>query len=71
MSEGRRKLKLTKTAKNRYIARASGECPYCHSEDITGHSIEVDGSGASQEITCVCGRSWYDIYRLVDIEEAE
>lgn len=63
--------KLTQTAKRTYITSTYGRCPYCQSENIVGHSVEIDGNGANQYVSCECGRSWYDIYRLVDIEETE
>ena len=43
--------------------------PKCKSDDITGDSVEVDGGGASQDVSCnVCDSSWTDVYRLVDVE---
>jgi len=61
---------LTKKEKAEYVDSGYSRCPYCGSEDITGHSPEIDGAGASQEVTCeVCSRGWFDLYVLTDIIE--
>lgn len=46
--------------------RAQGaSCPACESEQIQGHSIEVNAGRAHQEIDCLdCGASWSDDYAL-------
>lgn len=48
-------------------------CPFCNSDAIEGiKSVDVDGTSATQEITCAnCGKSWYDLYKLIGYEEIE
>jgi len=65
--------KLTKKQKKAYLANSSN-CPYCHSPDIGGGFVEIDGDTAWQRITCnnpSCSESWDDIYSLSDIQEVE
>lgn len=54
-----------------YVERGSHDCPYpdCDSEFVTGGSVDIDCENASQKCICdKCGRSFIDIYRLVDVE---
>ena len=63
---------LTDEQKQHYIARRGTRCPFCQCEDIEGSSVEIDAGSASQDITCLndkCGKSWTDIYQLIDVEE--
>lgn len=54
----------------RYLTNP-GKCPYCQSTDITGDSIEVDGDGASQHISCShCHEQWIDTYELTGFQPA-
>lgn len=54
--------------KNKYLKR-SHQCLNCGSDDIEGDFVEVDGGGASQDITCLkCYSSWTDVYILTDVE---
>ena len=47
-----------------YVVHA-GHCPFCGSEDIEGDGVDVDGDGATQEVSCSsCEASWYDTYQL-------
>ena len=63
---------LTAWQKKHYIENTSSQCPYCHSDNITGSAVEVDADSAWQEVSCTdCERSWQDIYKLVDVEEIE
>mgnify|MGYP001612083688 CR=1 FL=1 len=67
------KESLTKQDIKRYLKTPS-KCPYCGSPDITGKSIDVDGSTATQEVGCDandCGRSWIDVYTLTGVMETE
>ena len=60
---------LTASRKRSYLRHGS-TCPYCGSDAITGGSVDIEGAGASQEVSCQeCGRSWRDVYRLVNVEE--
>ena len=41
----------------------SDHCPTCDSTNIEGDSVDIDGSGAMQDVYCTeCGTSWTDIY---------
>lgn len=61
---------LTEEEKIDYIEGGYGECPYCGSTDIVGHSVEISGNSAYQDVTCSdCNRKWCDSYVLVDILE--
>lgn len=52
-----------------YVARLGNVCPFCQSPAITGHSIEVDGAEARQEVTCYdCDSGWFDVYELKGYE---
>ena len=52
-----------------YAALLGNVCPFCQSPSITGHSIEVDGAEAKQEVTCLdCGSAWLDVYELKGYE---
>ena len=45
--------------------RDAGGCPRCDSGDLKGHSVEVEGDMAFQDITCLaCGFVYYDKYVL-------
>jgi hypothetical protein len=47
-----------------------GQCPRCGSGDINGGFIEVDGAGASQEVSCNdCNAKWIDLYKLVGYQK--
>ncbi|HCE42884.1 MAG TPA: hypothetical protein DET40_05000 [Lentisphaeria bacterium] len=64
------KTEAISAEKKRSYLRHGGKCPYCGSESITGESVDIEGTGASQEVSCKeCGRSWRDVYRLVNVEE--
>ena len=55
---------LTPSSDAEYL-KDPGACPLCHSEDIEGHDINVDGNEAWQEVVCLrCGYQWHDIYEL-------
>ena len=61
---------LTPKVRADYVRRGGGSCPFCGYEDLQGGSYEGDGSQISQRITCLnpeCGRSWWDVYRLVNV----
>lgn len=55
-----------------YVQQGGVKCPCCGSEDLTGHSVEVDAGTAWQRIDCdECGASWCDNYALVDYSGLE
>jgi len=61
---------LTEEEKIDYIEGGYSHCPYCGSADIVGGSVEIDGNGAHQDVTCnECNREWSDVYVLIDILE--
>jgi len=51
-----------------YLKSGGIFCPFCHCEDIEGASVDIVGSIASQEVSCLrCGASWQNEYRLTDV----
>jgi transcription elongation factor Elf1 len=59
--------KLTKQARQKNYLDAPNYCPFCNSEDIEGHEVEICDGIATQHITCECGAKWTDVYRLISI----
>ena len=56
--------------KTNYVNSGGSHCPFCGDDYILGGHLESDTSEAWMEVTCQnCSKSWYDIYKLVDIEE--
>ena len=56
--------------KKKYIKSGGVRCPYCGSDNISGGHMEVDCTGAWQDVHCDdCGKDWQDIYKMVDMEE--
>lgn len=48
--------------------KGTGVCPYCHSDDITGGGVQIEGNKAIQEVTCnSCYSTWEDRYQLVAV----
>ena len=62
---------LTAERKRSCLRRGGGcGCPYCGSDAITGGSVDIEGKGASQEVSCQeCGKCWRDVYTLANVEE--
>lgn len=53
-----------------YLNSGGSFCPYCKSHDISGDSIDIEGSHAYQEVTCQeCWKAWTDQYALVGVLE--
>lgn len=58
---------LDQSTVNRYVKNDT-RCPFCGSSNLEGHGAEIDGSGASQDISCnSCGEEWTDLYQLVGV----
>lgn len=56
--------------KDQYLAEGGVFCPYCHSQEISGSFVEINGPRAWQTMHCIiCGKHWTDIYMLSDVEE--
>ena len=56
----------------RYIEQQGLKCPYCASVSLHGGVFDADGGYAWRTITCGgCGRTWGDVYRLVDVDLPE
>ncbi len=48
-----------------YVRLKGVKCPFCQSDEIEGHSFDVDENGAHQEISCQnCNAAWTDDYKL-------
>jgi len=61
---------LTDRTKAHYLASGGALCPYCGEWNIEGAFCETGEGSATQKMFCSeCGKSWYDIYTLTDIEE--
>ncbi|GEM_PF-2959631 len=42
---------LTAKKKRAYL-RSGSNCPFCGSTSISGESVDIEGRGASQELSC-------------------
>ena len=61
---------LTPEQKKEYLEKGGQHCPYCHSTDIEGGTLDAEWNEAWAEVTCKnCGETWQDEYKLVDITE--
>ena len=61
--------KITMNHRENYIEGGGVHCPFCQSTDITASPFE--GDTKSQQVNCDnCGETWYDLYKLIDIQEA-
>lgn len=55
-----------------YVNNCGAYCPACRTTQITGGTIDIDGTEAFQEVSCNnCGASWNDLYRLVGFDDLE
>jgi hypothetical protein len=62
---------LTPEQKTLYLESHGGVCPFCHSSDISGGSVDIEANIAWQEVTCQepeCGETWQDVYTLTSVE---
>jgi hypothetical protein len=62
---------LSDAQKAAYVASGGSECPFCGGTEMLGHEMNFEGGGIAQEITCQCGRSWWDVYTLSGMEDFE
>ncbi len=66
------KGRLTKREIKQYLNANEPYCPYCKGKDLAYGSLDVEGNGAYQEVTCNgCGRRWADSYQLVGLVEID
>lgn len=64
-------LKECKFDRKAYLASCGTICPYCGNPDIEGVTIDIEDGVATQAMSCnVCYKRWTDVYRLVDVKEA-
>lgn len=62
---------MTKEQKESYIQSGGACCPFCGSEDLDGHGVDINSGTASQEVMCTdCGEGWFDVYTLTHMESA-
>lgn len=62
--------KLSKKAIKEYISSGGNVCPYCKQGTVEGGSRESDEDVITQLVSCnYCGKSWEDVYKLVNIFE--
>lgn len=60
-------MPLTEEQVKKYVEGGGAVCPYCGSHDVSGGSINIEGAGAYQEITCqACDEEWVDCYTLTN-----
>lgn len=67
------KIMLTQDQKDLYVNNCGEWCPYCESKTIntTINDTEFMASVIYQTVSChTCGKTWIDIYRLVDVKES-
>ncbi len=58
--------------KTKYLEAGGSFCPFCESTDIVGGSMTFDSGSLEQKVKCeACGKAWFDVYRLVDVEEQD
>lgn len=68
---------MTEKARKKHIETAGMECcPFCNAENDPDEILEcseldtVEDGSIEQTVKCLeCGRSWMDIFRLVDVTE--
>ena len=55
-----------------YVENNGSVCPVCQSREIRGQGFSIDGTVASQGVSCLkCGSQWQDIYQLAGYSELE
>lgn len=55
--------------RDEYLKTGGIFCPFCKSDDIEGSAVDIVGSEAVQEVSCVrCNGAWRDTYRLHAVE---
>jgi transcription elongation factor Elf1 len=56
--------------KTEYLESGGTGCPFCRAQEISASSMHVDHGGVEQRIECEkCGEAWFDVYKLVDVED--
>ena len=63
---------ISNDAKQSYLESEGRHCPYCNSQNIDSGLVHLEGDGFEADVSCNdCGKSWRDVYGLVDVEELE
>jgi transcription elongation factor Elf1 len=63
-------MPLNKEQKEDYILKGGVRCLFCNSSNITAGTF--DGESEGQKVSCEdCHKQWWDVYKLVDVEEIE
>ena len=63
-------MPLSKSKIKEYISSGGNICPYCGGQNVEGGERNSDDSITTQYVSCHdCGKSWTDIYKLIDIQE--
>lgn len=56
---------MKKMSQKKYVEQDGIHCPFCDSTNLCGDSVEIDGGGATQPVSCNdCGKRWIDCYEL-------
>ena len=59
---------ITQAQVTEYVHQGGGHCPHCGSDQISGGHIEVSGTEAWQEVSCMdCEAEWQDLYEMVGV----
>jgi transposase-like protein len=62
-------MTMTKKQKTYYLKHDGLRCPYCKSSNIESGALRVGDSTLCADVKCsVCGRTWQDVYGIVDVE---
>lgn len=59
-----------KLSEAEYVEKLGAICPLCEADEISAGPVEIEGSCAIQEVSCLaCGGNWNDVYALVGYSE--
>lgn len=65
-------VQLTADQRKEYVESGGANCPYCDCGVMDCLNLNIEGGKVFQKVGCTdCGRIWYDIYKLENIEEVQ
>lgn len=65
-------MMISAEARQKYIDHKGYYCPFCGSDKVDSGLVHLGKTGDAfiADVACsACGKSWKDIYGLVDVEE--
>ena len=63
---------ITEEQKKRYLDSDGTECPFCGDVNYRGGEVIFGKGDVTQTMSCNgCGKVWYDVYKLTNIEEGD